>query len=536
MAVPLLVGLMLIWLGPTLSRADESLVPLVRVGPWPGISALIGYGERLWFVNSVKFVNHNSADLYSYDPVSGGLSYERHLFSQDAGDAVVAGGLLYWPFEDARFSTRHGEYMVTNGRDWQWRAMPDGTVFHVHAMARLGQSLVAATSAWRAGLQRSDDGGKTWRVIYDHPTEPGFVSRITSLAVLDGRLYAGLTAWAQRGVKLLRLFDGEMTPMPGWPRGGATRALTGWRGWLYGVNSADQASALWRTDGRRVQRVAALDGERVRAISGGPSGLWAVSAAGRGGALWGSQDGLVWTKRQVFAVDEPLDVVVYAGRVFVGARGADGRGVLWGPPPPAPAAPSLGAPPLPPAPPPVETGRISDLLAALDRALADPRSYGGHGDGLSAALRPLAWSGRAPVGAALARRLDGPFATAEIEKFGGKLTLPAARLGRWHLLWAMALNGGGRVPTALISEPFSSRPNGAEKYMDVASGAAFAAAQLGQADEETLAALIARLDREGEPRWITGDMVGALTALSGERFGYDVAAWREWWRRRGGAK
>jgi len=41
------------------------LVPLLRVGPWRGISALIAYRGRLWFANSEKFVNHNSADLYS---------------------------------------------------------------------------------------------------------------------------------------------------------------------------------------------------------------------------------------------------------------------------------------------------------------------------------------------------------------------------------------------------------------------------------------------------------------------------------------
>jgi len=30
---------------------------------WPHVSSLIGYGGRLWFVNSRKYVNHNSADI-----------------------------------------------------------------------------------------------------------------------------------------------------------------------------------------------------------------------------------------------------------------------------------------------------------------------------------------------------------------------------------------------------------------------------------------------------------------------------------------
>ncbi len=94
------------------------LVPLVRGLPWSGVSGMIGYDRRLWFVNSVKFVNHNSADVYSYDPRTGTRRYERHLFSQDAGDPVVSGGLLYWPFEDSRWSPGRGEFMVTNGRDW----------------------------------------------------------------------------------------------------------------------------------------------------------------------------------------------------------------------------------------------------------------------------------------------------------------------------------------------------------------------------------------------------------------------------------
>ena len=40
-------------------------------------SRLIGFDGRLWLANSVKGANHNSADIYSYDPLNGGLRYER---------------------------------------------------------------------------------------------------------------------------------------------------------------------------------------------------------------------------------------------------------------------------------------------------------------------------------------------------------------------------------------------------------------------------------------------------------------------------
>jgi len=32
------------------------------------------------------------------------------------------------------------------------------------------------------------------------------------------------------------------------------------------------------------------------------------------------------------------------------------------------------------------------------------------------------------------------------------------------------------------------------------------------------------------PPWLTGDIIGALSDLTGKRFGYDLKAWRVWWR------
>jgi hypothetical protein len=101
---------------PATVHAADDLVVLARPGPWPAISGLIGFDGRLWFVNSVRYPNHNSADIYSYDPADGTTRFEAALFSQDAGDPVVFEGRLYWPFEDPRWSTGRGEYMVTDGR------------------------------------------------------------------------------------------------------------------------------------------------------------------------------------------------------------------------------------------------------------------------------------------------------------------------------------------------------------------------------------------------------------------------------------
>ena len=60
-------------------------------------------------------------------------------------------------------------------------------------------------------------------------------------------------------------------------------------------------------------------------------------------------------------------------------------------------------------------------------------------------------------------------------------------------------------------------------------GASLPVGQIGQDDAATIDALVARLDRVDDPLWLTGDVVGALTALTGERFAYDRMAWRDWW-------
>ena len=191
MARTFVVGLMAVaplcaiaWSDGALAQEAPELPVLARVGPWPVVSRLVAYDGALWFANSVKGVNHNSADLYSYDPKSGETRYRRHLFSQDAGRPLVHDGLLYWPFEDARLSLGWGQVAVTDGRSWRSLMIPTAAIYHAHALAAQDGRLIAATSAWRAGFQASDDGGRTWRALYDHPTPERQVSRVTDLVSL----------------------------------------------------------------------------------------------------------------------------------------------------------------------------------------------------------------------------------------------------------------------------------------------------------------------------------------------------------------
>lgn len=531
-------------------RADDVLVPLVQPGPWSGVSGLVGYGERLWFVNSIKFVNHKSADVYSYDPRTGGARYERHLFSQDAGDPVVADGLLYWPFEDPRVSLGRGEFMVTNGHTWRWHMLPQGPAFHVHAMATLDGQLFAATSAWRVGLQVSEDKGRTWRVVYDHPTPDGFVSRITALTPHDGKLYAGLTAWRADGPRLFR-YDGDtLEPVRGFPEGRAIAHLASHGTGLYAVLTGTESSALWRHANGGAEPVQALSGHWVRdlaagggALGGGRAGggtagdaLWAVTVDGDGGALWKSPDGIDWELLQQFDGAVPLDVEVYAGSVYVGTEGPDGIGTLWGPPAPAGINAAVAASEVPHTGPPLKTDDArSDLLATLDAAIVKPETYERHAGALRAALVPLLDRPDAETGRDLTERLARAFPGKEIRLIGGKVTISAATLARWHLLWAMARIGHGTVPAPYLTLPWIAESNRAEKYFDLPPIAAWAVDLLGQSDEATVEALISRIERDDDPRWLKGDFVGALTAVTGQRFGYDAVAWRRWWNtQRGG--
>jgi putative AlgH/UPF0301 family transcriptional regulator len=514
------------------AHGAEAPPVLARVGPWPVVSGLIGFQGRLWLVNSVKGVNHNSADVYSYGPDDGAadpsLRYEHHLFSQDAGSPAVAGGLLYWPFEDARFSTAVGHFMVTDGGRWRFGVVPTVTpTFHVHSMAASAGRLVAATSAWRAGLQVSDDGGRSWRQVYDKPTPERQVTRIVELVALDELVLGYLIG---RDLRQLVVLDGEdVAPLSGWPDGQAVRGLARLGNHVYGALVEAGGVAIWRTDGRSSERVTApLADWPVVDLAADADGLWALTADASGGALWRSERGRRWQEVHRLEGGRPHDLTTWAGGVYVGGAGDDGRGILWGPrdtnpPPPIDPSPRLGRW--------VEGADGVDWRAAgerLARLLGDPASYAAGGE-LRSLIQDLALA--APPQDFFGQRLGDVMPNDEVSRIGGQVRLKAATLGRWLLLWGMSLAGSGRVPPELIEAPWTTLENRAEKYFDSPPAAMWAATIAGQRDAATIDALMARLERTDDPLWLRGDAVGALSALTGQRFGYDAPAWRDWWDR-----
>ena len=220
------------------------------------------------------------------------------------------------------------------------------------------------------------------------------------------------------------------------------------------------------------------------------------------------------------------------GGVYVGTHVQGARGTMWGPPPPSAIERRVEVLPVLPEARRLTVERFRAELDVLDSLLSDGANYRTNRRRLLTTLQSLALSRMSEIGQALSARLYRPFPDSKVKLFGGQLTVPAARMARWYLLRAIALNGHGKVSPDLLLEPWTGRPNRSEKYLYLPSAAAWAAAHVGQADDDTIGILIAGLGRTDRPRWVEGDFIGAFTALTDRRFGYDKAAWQVWWERR----
>ena len=511
------------------SEPVPELSILTRTGPWPVISQMALFRDRLWFANSVKGIDHNSAEIYSYDPVSGETHHERHLWSQDAGNPLVADGLLYWPSEDPRLSPGWGDFQVTNGKDWATGQITTARMFHVFAMAELRGELVAATSAWRAGLQVSSDRGKTWRKAYEHPTPQGRVSRIVDLVELGGFLVGYLRG--PEGRRMIRFDGAVLSDLPAWPKDKAMSEVVRHGGQVYGIVQQDGGATVWRSDGTHSRPVTKTRASwRPFDIASDGTHLWAISDSAGGGRLWRSESGADWTLAAKLRGGEPFDVVASEHMIYVGGAGDDGQGILWGL--------KLGDAkgddqPLAPLPdltrqPKTDVIDWTDRARALDQALRAPESYAAFGR----PIRDLAYAAAvsSPPPGFFNRRLETRRPSGRMNPFRDVIVEPAGDIGASILLWAMGVSGQGRVPPRMIAAPWTKAENSAAKYFDPQQTAMWAAAELDQNDRHTLDALISRLSQPDDPLWLKGDAIGALSILTGERFGFDPDAWRSWWR------
>ncbi|MCP5082686.1 MAG: hypothetical protein GY948_13445 [Alphaproteobacteria bacterium] len=513
-------------------RAAEQLKVLAHVGPWPVIDRLIAYRGRLWFSNSVKGQNHNSADIWSYDPASGNVRYERYLHSQDAGGPLIHRDLLYWPFEDSRFSLGWGMIEVTNGEEWAPLLVPTAEIFHVHHLAERKGDLLAVSSAWRAGYQRSRDGGKTWQQAYDHETPKGRVSRFTTTVTVGSLVYSRLRAGGKTTLTVWN-GNGPVRQVTGWPQGSPVSALLTHKDAAYAVTRQNQTSSVWRLKGEGAERLAPPEAAWpvIDFTSDGRS-LWAVTRIGDQSKVWQSKDdGETWTVTHMFSGGSPWPIHIMDDQVYVGGRGADGIGILWGP-----ALSGRVTPKMPDAPALPEQflvgGSAADwpvLGKNLLAVLGDVKNYENHGRGAFRSLIIEAVRKGAPSGF-FQSKFGQQFPSALVGTFGGQLKMEPAEIGTTLLLWGMGLAGHQNVPPTLLAVPWSKPKNPPEKYFAPILTGLWAISVSGQNDKATIDALIARLGESTDPDWLQSQIIGTLTAITSQRFAYNIDAWRDWWQ------
>jgi hypothetical protein len=319
---------------------------------------------------------------------------------------------------------------------------------------------------------------------------------------------------------LLILEGDTMAGVPGWPKTAKTLDLAATTNGVFGLLSEAGEVAFWHTDGGHSQRLdKAGSMPPLRAFAAADGGFWGIGD----GALWHSASGRQWRRVQDLAGGQPVDIAVHLGQVYVGGNGAKGQGILWGPPP----AESSPAKPLPPPAWPLPANAKTIDWAAADRILTEvldePESY-------RSRLRDLTygWALAGPPPGFFEAALAAWFPDQHVPLFGS-LKPSATNLGHHILLWGMGLAGRGRVGEVLLQRPWLNTSNRPQKWFDSLPMALFAVTWIRQRDGATVEALVRRLQWTSDPLWLKGDIAGALSAATGKRFGYDGAAWRQWW-------
>ena len=93
--------------------------------------------------------------------------------------------------------------------------------------------------------------------------------------------------------------------------------------------------------------------------------------------------------------------------------------------------------------------------------------------------------------------------------------------------------GCDKVSSRLRLEPLEVEL--CERLCMMRAGLVLVTGATGAGKSTSLAAMIDHINRDEDPLWLTGDFVGALSAVTGQHLGYDATAWRRWWHdHRGG--
>jgi hypothetical protein len=520
---------------------------LTTVGPWTYATRPIGFAGRIWFANANRWPDHNSADIWSMQQDGSNLRRERRLFSQDVGEPVVHQGLLYWPYEDPRVSLGWGQIGVTDGTDWRVLETRVGRQFHLHQINRSFDGLHLSASSWNAQVLQSTDRGANWSLVWERSREEKRFSRTYSVVNTGFGLVSDLMVFGQKPhtFGLFTHEDGVAVPVPGWPTDAIVEQVLKADFGVYGLIRNPQT-------GQRQLLEAVLDPgflgsnpprnlplpEGVDPIDMDLKNRSALALLSRGPVpgrheIWHRQDDQ-WSATARISGDAP-EQIRWVGQQPVVAGSNNGKGTVWG----APVRATLGkdckddqsstdraragvrctrkrgSPAVLPAqitPQPLDRDEARHQIAD---ALADPRSYVGHGIRLRNVIDK--WIMRGLSGEVLAEFLDGPFPGGKVKLIGGRAHASHERFGRWVLTWGMRRAGNGRVPVAWLDQPFDEAENASQKYFGEKLAAIWTVAATGQDDRATVAALRRISLHPSLPEWLRQDAFWAIHVLRDQR-------------------
>lgn len=527
--VLMMVAFILAGFAPANSGSTSTLEVLARPGPWPVADNLIVYRNKVWFSSAVKGVNHNSADVWSYSPSTKTTRFERYLFSQDAGRPTVHSGLLYWPFEDMRAGLGKGIVSVTNGRSWKNLYLPSKEyMMHTHSLMEWRGQLVAAMAGWHSSISVSKDRGLSWKAIVSDAPRVGSFHRYNDLTKLGDQLFA--KHWEIDGLKLSRFVDGKMIDLEDWPQCRDMSRFVEFNKALYTiVDLKSGLSVLWQIDANGHRAVGTMPEDlELRALANDGEKLWVVTKSVGGGELWASGDGISFTLQKSFEGGVAFDAVAMdVDTIFVSGEGDDGKAILWGPGRFQNHA--LNRPiarlPFPPVPKDIVTD-FTVLKSQLQTALMDDTLYGRHGSALRTMIFEIL--AQDPPDDFFRSLLELDFPETAVDVYGGQFTVPAREIATWLLINAMEQNREATVPLRYLTGQWLRLGNGPQKWFDPLLAAMRAIQLIGQDDQATIEALIARLDFD-DPDWLKSQVTGTLAALTRQPFAHNEDRWKNWW-------
>lgn len=505
---------------------------IAKVGPWAYATKPISYQDRIWFANANRWPDHNSADIWSVKPDGSDLRRERRLFSQDVGEPIVHRGLLYWPFEDPRVSLGWGQIAVTNGKDWRVLETRIGRQFHLHGLFRGNpdhSGLLAGGSSWNAQILQSSDRGRSWEILWERKREEKRFSRTYNVVTTAIGLVADLMVFGKppRSFGTVgRLGVQPVQPIAGWPDNMLVRRMTPFRGGVLAL-----LDNLQTDEARLVFDAPLLVGDmklesQLRDIHLPPdvtpvdfdsfdhSVALLARREGDKHQVWVTP-GEYWQLLGTIGTGKPSEIRMLGDRVVVTGT-SNGLGAVWSVPVeskdivPRSRSSSAVVADLPQQ---IGSGSVdvADAQRQIADALADPRSYVGHGIRLRNVVDK--WVTRGLSGEVLAEFLDGPFPEGEVKLIGGRAFATHERFGRWILTWGMRRAGNGRVPPEWLDLPVDEPENDSQKYFGEKLAAIWTVAATGQDDRATVAALRRISTDENLPEWLRQDAVWAVHQL-----------------------